>query len=408
LPASCVRSCVLLGNTGISLFTTYLRSLKRELLDTLGHRYTVETATGGEEALTLFEEILADGYEVPLVIVDQIMPGLKGDELLKRIHVIAPKTLKIMLTGQADMSAVINALNHANLYRYIPKPWERIDLAMTIKEALQRYLQDKELELQNTILRETNKTLEMKVKERTALLEIQKVELKKLNASKDKFFSIIAHDLRTPFSGLLGIIDFMSKHLQTFSQDDIKENVDCLQDAAKTLYTLLENLLTWSRLQRGAMECHPEDIALDEITMHNIRLFTSKAEQKDISLINQVSEGTKVYADKQMIHTVMRNLLSNALKFTYKGGTVSLSTHQNKTSVALAISDTGTGIPQEDIPQLFRIDVKYSRIGTAGEEGTGLGLVLCKDLVEKNGGKIGVESEVGHGTTFTIQLPVEG
>jgi two-component system sensor histidine kinase/response regulator len=383
-----------------------LKTLKRELSNILGHRYIIETATRGEEALQLFEEVIADGYEVPLVIVDQIMPGMKGDELLKRIHERSPRTLKIMLTGQANMEAVINAVNDANLYHYIDKPWETINLAMTVKEALKSYLQDKELELQNTILRNTNKSLEIKVKKRTAELEAQKVELKKLNASKDKFFSIIAHDLRTPLSGLLGITDFVSMHIESFSQSEIKENVDSLRDTTKTVYTLLENLLTWSQLQQGAMDYQPEEIALDEITTHNIGLFASSAEHKQISLINQVPQGVVAYADRYMIDTVVRNLISNALKFTYKGGVITLSVHQDGPYVELAISDTGTGIPQKDIPHLFLFDVKYSNIGTAGEEGTGLGLVLCKDLVEKNGGKIHIESEVGQGTTFTIRLPV--
>jgi two-component system sensor histidine kinase/response regulator len=342
---------------------------------------------------------------------------------------MSPKTLKIMLTGQADMNAVINAVNSANLYRYIAKPWEKIDLAMTIKGAIQSYLQDKELEIQNTILRDTNKTLEVKVKERTAQLESQKtkleqlnaslenqksklkqltaslasqkVELKKLNASKDKFFSIIAHDLRAPFSGLLGITDFIIKNLENFSQRD------SLRDAAETVYTLLENLLAWSRLQRGTMKNHPEDIRLDEIAAQNMRLFASSAEQKQISLVNQIPKGTTAYADKHMIDTVIRNLLSNALKFTYTGGVIRVLAHKNEKDVEFAISDTGTGIPQEDIPQLFQIDVKYSHAGTAGEEGTGLGLILCKDLVEKNDGTILVESEVGQGTTFTVRLPSE-
>lgn len=384
-----------------------LKTLKRELSTTLGHRYIIETATRGEEALQLFEEVLADGYEVPLVIVDQIMPGMKGDELLKRIHERSPRTLKIMLTGQANMEAVINAVNDANLYHYIDKPWETINLAMTVKEALKSYLQDKELELQNTILRNTNKSLEIKVKKRTAELEAQKIELKKLNASKDKFFSIIAHDLRTPLSGLLGITDFVSMHIENFSQSEIKENVDSLRDTTETVYTLLENLLTWSQLQQGAMEYQPEEIALDEIITHNIGLFASSAEHKQISLINQVPQGVVAYADKYMIDTVVRNLLSNALKFTDQGGVITLSVHQDGSYVELAVSDTGTGIPQEDITQLFRFDVKYSNIGTAGEEGTGLGLVLCKDLVEKNGGELKVESEVGQGTTFTIKLPAK-
>lgn len=384
---------------------TVLRSLKRELRDTLGHRYIIETATGGEEALRLFEELLEENYEIPLVIADQIMPQIKGDELLRHIHAMSPRTLKIMLTGQADMQSVINALNHANLYRYIAKPWEKIDLAMTVKEALHSYLQNKELELKNTILRETNKTLEMKVRERTSQLEAQQVQLKELNASKDKFFSIIAHDLRVPFTGLLGITDFIIKNLEDFSQGEVKENLVSLKEVAEAVYGLLENLLAWSRLQRGVMEYKPKNIALHEIANLNMRLFATNAEQKQIALINKIPQGALAYADQHMVDTVLRNLLSNALKFTDKGGKIRVSAQKNGTHIDVEVADTGVGIPQKDIPQLFRIDIKYTNAGTAGEEGTGLGLVLCKDLVEKNNGRIWVESKIGQGTRFTVRLP---
>jgi signal transduction histidine kinase len=233
----------------------------------------------------------------------------------------------------------------------------------------------------------------------------QKVELKRLNASKDKFFSIIAHDLRNPFSGLLGITDFIVKNIEKFRSDEIKEQVAALRDSAETVYTLIENLLAWSRLQRGTMEHHPEQIALDEIAAQNILLFKPNAEQKRITLINQVPKGTIAYADKHMIDTVVRNLTSNALKFTHPGGIIAISATSPGEEVELSISDTGTGISKKDIPKLFQIDVKYSHVGTGGEEGTGLGLILCKDLIERNGGKIWVESEVGQGTVFTILLP---
>ncbi len=384
---------------------TVLRSLKRELRETLGDRYIIETATAGLEALDLFEELLGDGYEIPLVIADQIMPKMKGDELLRQLHERSPKTLKIMLTGQADMQSVVKALNHANLYRYIAKPWEKIDLAMTVKEAMQSYLQNKELEIKNTILRETNKTLEMKVKERTAQLEAQKLELKQLNASKDKFFSIIAHDLRAPFSGLLGLTDFIIKNVEKFTQRDVKENLTELRDVAHTVYGLLENLLAWSRLQRGVMEHTPETIDLHTQTMQTLYLFTANARQKEITLVNRVPKDLSAYLDKRMLDTVLRNLVSNALKFTEKGGKIQVAARQNGTGVELAVADTGTGIPAKDLPHLFRIDIKYSNVGTAGEEGTGLGLILCKDLVERNGGRIWVDSKVGKGTTFTMRLP---
>ncbi len=389
------------------------RSLKRELNDTLGDEYIIETAEGGKDALELFEELLEEGHEVPLVIADQIMPDIKGDELLKRIHAISPKTLKVMLTGQADMEAVTNAVNYADLYRYIAKPWERTDLIMTVKEALKRYFQDKKLEEQNKILQNVNIILEQQVKERTAELETQKIELEKrnvqlyeLNASKDKFFSIIAHDLRSPFNVLLGYTDIISENIETYNQEELKEDVINLQTAAKRLYNLLENLLAWSRIQRGMIEYVPELINLYEIAQDNIYLFTSRAKQKQITLRTLIQQETMAYADYNMVNTVVRNLTSNALKFTSAGGSITLSAKQDGESVEISVSDTGTGIPETTLSQLFRIDTKYKRSGTAGEEGTGLGLILCKELVERNFGRIWVESKVGEGTTFRFTLPL--
>jgi PAS domain S-box-containing protein len=143
-----------------------LRSLRRELNRTLGDEYIIETAEGGEDALGAFEELLDEGYEIPLVIADQIMPGMKGDEFLKRIHARSPETLKIMLTGQADMEAVINAVNQANLYRYIPKPWENTDLCLTIKEAVHSYFQDKKLEEQHNALQKLYAQAQQEIIER--------------------------------------------------------------------------------------------------------------------------------------------------------------------------------------------------------------------------------------------------
>ncbi len=384
-----------------------LKSLKRELTNTLGDKYLIETANGGEDALELFAELQDDGYEIPLVLSDHIMPGMKGAELLKRIHATSPKTLTIMLTGQADMNAVTQAVNQADLYRYIAKPWERTDLILTVREAIRRYIQERKLERHNAILQDMNNVLKQKVKARTARLEAQHIELKELNASKDKFFSIIAHDLRNPFTGLLGITDFIVQNVEKFSSQDVKENVSTLRDSAKTVYTLIENLLTWSRVQRGAMEYQPEEIFLDQLAEHTIRLFTPNAQQKQITLSNQVPEGTHAFADKNMIDTVIRNLVSNALKFTPSEGMITVSATQNESSVDMVVSDTGTGIPKKEIPQLFQLDVKYSHTGTAGEEGTGLGLILCKDLLEKNKGEIWVASELGQGTVFTFRVPMK-
>lgn len=391
-----------------------LSSLKEQLKRRFGEEYGVETVESGEEALEIIEEFHAERIEFPLVIADQIMPGMKGDELLQHIHGIAPKTLKIMLTGQANADAVGNAVNRANLYRYIAKPWQETDLTLTVNEALRSYFQDKRLQEQNAQLQQLNQqleqwneTLEQQVRDRTAELERQKHQLAELNASKDKFFSIISHDLRSPFNALLGFAQLLSENLDRYSLEDIRQKVDRIKLSSENLYTLLENLLTWSRIQRGAMEHHPETVFLEDIVEDIRDLFLSKSDEKQIAFISAVPPGLTAYADYNMVHTVIRNLVSNSMKFTPAGGRITVTATANQTApiIEIAVSDTGTGIAPQDLEKLFRIDVQFTQVGTAGEKGTGLGLNLCQELVEKNGGTIRVDSAPGSGTTFRFTIP---
>ena len=389
-----------------------LMSLKEQLKRHFGHAWSIETVESGEEALELLHEFAAEQIECPIVIVDQIMPGMKGDELLITIHQLLPRTLKILLTGQANADAVGNAVNYAKLYRYIAKPWEEADLQLTVVEALRSYGQDKKLEEQNRILQQLNRdleqfnaTLEQQVRDRTAELEAQKIQLAELNASKDKFFSIISHDLRSPFNALLGFAQILSENLERYTLEEIQQKVTYIRTAAERLYALLENLLTWSRIQRGAIEYLPESIDLAEIAEDNVALFTPNAEQKRIRLHNSIQDRTFVYADYSMLNTVIRNLTSNALKFTSSGDQVTLSAKIAEQGIEVAVSDTGVGIPAEMLPTLLRIDTHHTQPGTSGEKGTGLGLVLCKELIEKNGGQLWVESEVGKGSIFRFTLP---
>jgi PAS domain S-box-containing protein len=237
--------------------------------------------------------------------------------------------------------------------------------------------------------------------------ELQKTntQLQELNASKDKFFSIISHDLRSAFSTLLGFTELIVEHFDVYSPEKIKNLVYKVKNSAEKLYALLENLLTWSRIQRGAMKCQAEVIDLFEITTENMMIFTSKAEQKGILLHNLIQDHLSAYADYSMVNTVLRNLISNALKFTETGGTITVSGVQHDEKIEVAVADTGCGIDEYGMDMLFRIDTSYSNVGTDGEQGTGLGLILCKELVEQNGGKIWVESEVGKGTIFRFTLP---
>ncbi len=413
-----------------------LSSLKTELDEYLQHAYEIELAEDGEDALDIFEELLDEGYQIPLVISDYIMPNMKGDELLKRIHERSPQTLTIMLTGQATTQGVTNALNEANLYRYIAKPWQPDDLRLTVTEALRRYSQERQIERQhiqlqqmNQMLEEKNRrlehmnqelerfnaSLEQQVEERTAEIEAQKreledknAELDRLNASKDKLFSIIAHDLRTPLQAILGYSEHFKTLLARFDvEEEIRTTCDKAHDSTKRLYTLLENLLTWARVQRDAMPYRPRPFCLSDAIEEMSILLEAVTEQKHILIENTVSDAVQVYADEIMIKTVIRNLLSNALKFTEPGGRIIISAHSAQDMIEAAVRDTGQGIDQEGLSKLFRLDTHYTNRGTAGEKGTGLGLLLCQELVEKNGGRIWAESEPGQGTTFRFTIPCE-
>jgi two-component system, sensor histidine kinase and response regulator len=375
-----------------------LDSLKEQIQKGLQGTFTVEIAESGDEALEIFEELLHDGIEVPIVIADFIMPGMKGDALLEKLHDLKPSTKKILLTGQASLEGIGNAINKANLYRFISKPWEKDDLIMTLQEALISYDQGKTIMLQNDELRELNQSLEKKVELRTR-------ELNELNATKDKFFSIIAHDLKNPFNTMMGFTELMLDNLKDYSYEKLKEFISILHDTSKQSYALLENLLEWSRSQTGRLQMNVERVDLHDLIEENINLLSNLAAKKKILLNNDIRQGDFVKADINMVHTVIRNLVSNAIKYTREGGSITLDASESNGFYEVSVSDTGVGIKPENLQKLFRIDITYTTHGTADETGTGLGLILCKEFITKNKGDIWVESEFGKGSTFRFTLP---
>lgn len=230
-------------------------------------------------------------------------------------------------------------------------------------------------------------------------------ELKELNDAKDKFFSIIAHDLRSPFNGLLGFSKVLSDEFDELTNDEVKEYISYVYSSAKNVFNLIENLLQWSRIQTGRMEFQPIRIDLHELVFKIVNLFTSVAIEKHISLRNLVPLNITIKADQNMLNSIIQNLIANALKFTNQGGNVIVSYELLNGFHKITVSDNGVGISAENQKKLFRIDSHYSTIGTANEEGTGLGLILCNELAEQNGGHIHLESELDKGSKFTVILP---
>lgn len=235
----------------------------------------------------------------------------------------------------------------------------------------------------------------------------QNLQLQELNATKDKFFSIISHDLKGPLNSLTSFSGLLINYFDSLSKEEIQSLAKDLDKSLKNLFALLENLLEWSRSQTGAIEFKPAVFDLSELVRENIELLTAQAGTKEIKLVYADAKPVTVLAHKNSITTVIRNLISNAIKFTPVGGTITLSAIRNNEEALVSIADTGVGMSQEVVNKLFRIDAKHSTKGTADEKGTGLGLVLCKDFVEKNNGHIGVESKEGKGSTFFFTLPAQ-
>jgi signal transduction histidine kinase/ActR/RegA family two-component response regulator len=247
------------------------------------------------------------------------------------------------------------------------------------------------------------------LREREVLVEKIKTQTKELidlNASKDKFFSIIAHDLRGPLGGLMGLSEMLADESQPFTTDQKKDMILALSRSSQNIFNLLENLLEWSQMQHDHTAFKPEMNSLYHLITDCIKILSETIRKKDIRITVSIDEDQEIFADKNMFQSVIRNLVSNAVKFTPKGGEVNVSAYltENNSSV-IKVSDTGIGMNNEMVSNLFRLNVNCSRPGTEGENSTGLGLLLCKEFVERHGGELWVESEEGKGSLFCFTIP---
>lgn len=237
-------------------------------------------------------------------------------------------------------------------------------------------------------------------------IKLKNEELHRINAEKDKFFSLIAHDLRSPFNSFLGFTRIMVEDLSTMTLDEIQNIALTMKNSATNVYTLLDNLLEWSRMQRGLIGFLPETIVLLPKVTESLQPVLASAEKKEIGISYEIPENLSVFADGNMLGSAIRNLVTNAVKFTPKGGKVTIAAKAIiNNSVEISIRDTGIGMNENILGKLFTIDGETGRNGTEGEPSTGLGLIFCKDFIEKQGGKIWVESEEGKGTTFYFTVP---
>ena len=332
--------------------------------------YNVSIATSGSQALDSVKKEKPD-----LILLDIQMPEMDGFEVCKILKMNSDtKGIPIIfLTAVTDSDKIVEGFE-LGAVDYITKPFNSAELSMRVATHIE--------------------------------IKQSREKLKDLNATKDKFFSIIAHDLKNPFSTLLGFSKLLFENAPNYTTNQIQEYAQIMNITAKQSYTLLENLMHWAKAQTGKITVIPENSSMDNLLSITIPLVSGSALKKNITIESIVDKDDLVYIDNSLTTTILRNLLTNAIKFTHTNGRITVSTQKKNEFLEVSISDTGVGIDPKNLDKLFRIDSKVSSPGTESEEGTGLGLILCKEFVEKQGGTIWVTSELGKGSTFTFTLPL--
>ena len=342
-------------------------------------------ATDGRQGLELVRSVKPD-----IILLDVVMPVMDGFDVLKQLR-SEPEfsnTIVVMLSGVQICTDDQAAGLEAGADGYIARPLSNRELLARIRGYIRLVHAEKARD------------------EHAAGMEQYNLELKRSNLAKDKLFSIIAHDLRNPFNAFLDLLDMLDEEYHTFDESERLRIIRTVRSSSHNLAGLLENLLAWSRLQQDQIVLQPVKIMLGEIVENCLETHRLQIEAKQIRLSKSIPEATELVADPDMLKTILRNLISNAVKFTPEKGNIEIAAvvkHENEVEVSVA--DSGTGMSPEAARELFTDHPEAHRDGTGGEKGSGLGLVLCKEFVEKHGGKIRVESGEGKGSRFFFTMP---
>lgn len=267
---------------------------------------------------------------------------------------------------------------------------------------------EEKIQEQAESLQETNTLLEERQEEivqQKEEIEFQRDELEKLNQTKDKFFSIIGHDLKNPFHAIIALSDMLLTNFTELEENEKTEMVSMIKASSENAYNLLQNLLEWSKSQTGNIDFFPEKIKLDEIIDETTSVLAINAQKKHIQVTKSMNKDIMLYADKNMLKTIIRNIISNAIKFTHENGSINITASEKEGNVYIAIQDDGVGMDESLKSKIFSMEKLQSKNGTSGETGTGLGLILCNDFAAKHNGRIQVDSEENKGSCFTIILP---
>ena len=337
--------------------------------------FKVRPVTNGKLALQAAEREPPD-----LIILDIMMPEMDGYEVCRRLK--ENEKLKdipvIFISALNETKDIVKGFATGGV-DYITKPFK---------------------------MEEVKARVNMHLKVRSLNLELQKnaERLQELNAMKDRFLSIIAHDLKNPFSVILVLSSLLMEKSQTMREDKKINVFHGIHESAKNAFDLLENLLQWARSQKHELKFNPVTLDISKMILECTALLENMAQNKNIEILHDVNESCSAVADYDMILTVIRNLISNAIKFTDPQGKITISCEDLDDSTVISVRDSGIGMQPDDIEKLFNLET-VSKIGRSKEKGSGLGLVLCKEFVEKNGGKIWVKSEFEKGSEFFFSLP---
>lgn len=339
--------------------------------------YILSFARNGVSALKIVER-----KQIDLVLLDIMMPGMDGYEVCQKLK--ANDQTKdipvIFLTAKTDPDSIIKGFE-MGVVDYVTKPFNGSEL-----------------------LARVNTHLKLKITQQN--LEKKNIELKELNATKDKLFSIIGHDLRGPIGSFRTMLELIITKVQDYNDQSLIMFLNLGVRSTESTLVLLENLLSWAKSQRGELGYKPLKGNLDEVIKETVHLLSGQAHEKHIKIKTTIDENIKIVFDHDMVKTIIRNLGSNAIKFTPENGNISITAKLMDDHVEIMVKDSGIGIEKENLNKIFNDKVHYTTYGTKNEKGTGLGLMLCKDFVEKHGGRIRVKSEVGKGSAFIFTLPV--
>jgi signal transduction histidine kinase len=374
------------------------KNLEDSLLSDIARSLTTKNVNAGE---ILFEK--GDKEYALYLIVDGKVKVHIGEHTFA--HFTKNQYIgEYSLVDSTPRSASVTAIEATSLLRLDQKTFHKLierrtEISIAMLKGLVFRLRDYNM-LEAELTRK-NVEIEKQAKE----LEKQRTELEALNSTKDKFFAIIAHDLKNPFSTVLGLSELLAREFETFDSDSLKNFITQIYKYSNNTFNLLENLLQWSMLQTGRMPLRPKMVNLKSIIEENIDILSGNSAHKELSIEVYASNDSMSYVDSNQITTVVRNLISNAIKFTPPKGKILIYVESKDEMWRIAVKDNGVGISIQDLPHLFHIDSNPTKAGTEQEAGTGLGLILCKEFVERNGGNIWVESEEGKGSTFFFTVP---